>query len=88
MSVDQRRISKSGDDNKDNNKITKHRAIFQRERQNSYVNRQDQSPTRKLGKRQWPWLDTDISKEMVCWIRFYRAKPPASITVKKFRLSL
>ena len=46
------------------------------------------STTGKLGKPQWPWLGTGISKEMVGWIRFYGAKSPASITVKRFRLSL
>ena len=30
-------------ENKSNNKITEHRAIFQRERQNSYVNKQTKS---------------------------------------------
>ena len=68
--------------NKGNNKITEHRAIFQRERQkHKSTNRQNQSTTGKLGKPQWPWLGTGISKEMVGWIRFYDAKPPASITV-------
>ena len=40
--------------NKGNNKITEHQAIFQRERQNSYINkqRQNQSTTGKLGKPQ------------------------------------
>jgi len=52
------------------------------------TNRQNQSTTEKLGKPQWPWLGTDISKEMVGWIRFYGVKPLASITVKRFRLSL
>jgi hypothetical protein len=52
------------------------------------TNRQNQSTTGKLGKPQWPWLGTGISKEMVGWIRFYGAKPPAFITVKSFRLSL
>ena len=52
------------------------------------TNRQNPSTTGKLGKLQWPWLGTGISKEMVGWIRFYGAKPPASITVKRFRLSL
>jgi len=52
------------------------------------TNRQNQSTTGKLGKLQWPWLGTDISKEMVGWIRFYSAKLPASITVKRFWLSL
>ena len=41
----------------------------------------------KTGKPQWPWLGTGISKEMG-WIRFYGTKPPASIKVKRFRLSL
>jgi hypothetical protein len=45
-------------------------------------NRQNQLTTGKLGKPQWPWLGTGISKEMVGWIRFYGAKPPASIMVK------
>ena len=37
--------------NKGNNKITEHRAIFQRERQNSYVNKQTKSVNnRKTGK--------------------------------------
>jgi len=36
--------------NKGNNKITEHRAIFQRERQNSYVNKQTKSVNnRKTG---------------------------------------
>ena len=52
------------------------------------TNRQNQSTTGKLGKPQWSWLGTGISKEMVGWIRFYGAKPLASITVKRFRLSL
>ena len=52
------------------------------------TDRQNQSTTGKLGKLQWPWLGTGISKEMVGWIRFYGAKPPASIAVKGFRLSL
>jgi hypothetical protein len=39
------------------------------------------STTGKLGKPQWSWLGTGISKEMVGWIRFYGARPPASITV-------
>ena len=46
------------------------------------TNRQNQSTTGKLGKPQWPWLGTGISKEIVAWIRFYGAKPPASITVQ------
>jgi hypothetical protein len=46
--------------------------------------RQNQSTTGKLGTPQWPWLGTGISKEMVGWIRFYGAKLPASITVKRF----
>jgi len=33
------------------------------------TNRQNLSKTGKLGKPQWPWLGTDISKEMVGWIR-------------------
>jgi hypothetical protein len=52
------------------------------------TNRQNQSTTGKLGKPQWPWPGTGISKEMVGWIRFYGAKPLAFITVKSFRLSL
>jgi hypothetical protein len=37
--------------NKGNNKITEHRAIFQRERQNAYVNKQTRSVNnRKTGK--------------------------------------
>jgi hypothetical protein len=37
--------------NRGNNKITEHRAIFQRERQNSYVNKQTKSVNnRKTGK--------------------------------------
>ena len=51
------------------------------------TNKQNQSTTGKLGNPQWPWLGTGISKEMVGWIRFYGAKPPASIAVKRFRLS-
>ena len=39
--------------NKGNNKITEHRAIFQRKMQMS-INRQNQSTTGKLGKPQWP----------------------------------
>jgi hypothetical protein len=35
-----------------------------------YINRQNPSTTGKLWKPWWPWLDTGISKEMVCWIRF------------------
>jgi uncharacterized membrane protein YcgQ (UPF0703/DUF1980 family) len=35
-----------------------------------YINRQNQSTTRKLRKPWWPWLGTGISKEMVGWIRF------------------
>jgi hypothetical protein len=46
------------------------------------TNRQNQLTTGKLGKPQWPWLGTGISIEMVGWIRFYSAKPPASIAVK------
>ena len=52
------------------------------------INRQYQSTTGKLGKPQWPWLGTDISKEMVDWIRFYGAKPLAFIAVQRFRLSM
>jgi len=33
------------------------------------TNRQNQSTTGKLGKPQWTWLGTGISKEMVGWIR-------------------
>jgi len=51
------------------------------------TNRQNQSTTGKLWKPQWPWYGTGISKELVGWIRFYGAKPPVSITVKRFRLS-
>jgi hypothetical protein len=58
--------------NKGNNKITQHRAIFQRERQNSYVNKQkNQSTTGKLGKRNGPdlvqafpkkwWVESDFT---------------------------
>ena len=36
----------------------------------NYINRQNQSTYGKLWKPQWPWLGTDISKEMVGWIRF------------------
>ena len=53
-----------------------------------YINRQNQSTTGKLWKPYWPWLGTCISKEMVGWIRFQRAKPPAFITAQRFRLSL
>jgi len=52
------------------------------------TNRQNQSTTGKLGKPQWPWLGTGISKEMVDWIRVYGAKPLAFMTVQRFRLSL
>ena len=53
--------------NKGNNKITEHRAIFQRERQNSQVNKQTKSVNnRKTGKTQWPWLDRGISVGF-CW---------------------
>ena len=45
-------------------------------------NQQNQSTTGKLGKPQWPWHGTGISKEMVGWIRFYGTKPPTPITVK------
>ena len=55
---------------------------------NKSTNRKNQSTTEKLGKLQWPWLGTGISKEMVGWIRFYGTKPPASITVKRLWLSL
>jgi hypothetical protein len=50
------------------------------------TNRQNQSTTGKLGKQQWPWLGTGISKEMLGRIRFYGAKPPAS--TKRFLVSL
>jgi hypothetical protein len=74
--------------NKGNNKITEHRAIFQRESQNSYVNKQTKSVNnRKTGKTQWPWLGTGISKEIVAWISVYGAKPPSSITVKAFTMT-
>jgi hypothetical protein len=53
-----------------------------------YINRQNQSTTGKLRKPLCPWLGTCISKEMVGWIRFYGAKPPAFITVQRFRMSL
>ena len=43
------------------------------------TNKQNQSTTGKLGKPQWPWFGTGISKEMVGWIRFNGAKPPVSI---------
>ena len=59
--------------NKGNNKIT--------EQAHKSTNRQNQSTTGKLGKPQWPWLGTGISKEMADWIRFYGAKPLAFITV-------
>ena len=36
------------------------------------TNRQNQSTTGKLGKPQWPWLGTGISKEMVDWIKILR----------------
>ena len=40
--------------NKGNNKITEHRAIFQRKgKTHRSKNRQDQSITGKLGKSQW-----------------------------------
>ena len=52
------------------------------------TNRQNQSTIGQLGEPQWSWLSTGISKEMVVLIRFYGAKPPASITVKRFRMSL
>jgi hypothetical protein len=39
------------------------------------TNRQNHSTTGKLGKPQWPWLGTGISKEMVGWIRFYDWNP-------------
>ena len=42
----------------------------------------------KLGKPLWPSLGTGISKEILGCFRFYGAKPPAFITVKRFRLSL
>jgi hypothetical protein len=53
-----------------------------------YTNRQNQSTSGKLEKPKWPWLGTGISKEMVGWIRFYDTKPPAFITVQRFRLLL
>jgi hypothetical protein len=57
--------------NKGNNKITKHRAIFQRERQNSYVNKQkNQSTTKNWENRNGPdlvqafpkkwWVESDF----------------------------
>ena len=42
----------------------------------------------KLEKPQWPSLGTGFSKEILCCFRFYGAKTPAFITVKRFRLSL
>ena len=51
------------------------------EKTHKSTNRQNKSTTGKLGKPQWPWLATGISKEMVGWIILYGAKPPASITV-------
>jgi len=63
--------------------------VTKRGRTNTPVNKHTKSVNnRKTGKPQWPWLGTGIFKEMVGWIRFYGAKPPASITVKRFRLSL
>ena len=41
-------ISHSNNVNKGNNKITEHRAIFQREKQNSKVNKQTKSVNRKV----------------------------------------
>ena len=32
------------------------------------INRQNQSTTGKLGKPQWPWLGTGISKKIICVI--------------------
>jgi hypothetical protein len=75
--------------NKRNNKITELRAILQRESQNSQPYKQTKSVNnRKTVKTQWPWLGTGISKEMVGRIRFQGTKPPALITVQRFRLSL
>ena len=48
--------------NKGNNKITEHRAIFQRESQNSYKQTKSFN-NRETGKPQWPWLGTGISTE-------------------------
>jgi hypothetical protein len=73
--------------NKGNNKITEQSSKGKGKTHKS-TNRQNQSTTGKLGKPQWPWLGTGISKETVGWIRFYSAKPPTSITVKRFQLSL
>jgi hypothetical protein len=56
--------------NKGNNKITEHRAIFQRKMQMS-INRQNQSTTGKLGNRNGPdlvqafpkkwWIESDFT---------------------------
>ena len=70
--------------NKGNNKISEHRAIFQRKRQNSLINKQTKSVNnRETGKPAMAWLSTCISKEMVDWIRFYGAKPLAFITIQR-----
>jgi hypothetical protein len=37
--------------NKGNNKITEHRAIFQRERQNSYINKQTKSVNNRKNEK-------------------------------------
>ena len=43
-----------------------------KEKGKTHKSRNWQNPltTEKLGKPQWPWLGTAISKEMVGWIRF------------------
>ena len=73
--------------NKGNNKITEHWAIFQRERQHSLINNQTKSVNNtKTGKTGMAltWY-RHFPQKMVGWIRFYGAKPPASIMDKRFR---
>ena len=52
--------------NKGNNNITELRTILQREsKTHNYIDRQNQSTTGKLWKPYWPWLGTDISKDII-----------------------
>ena len=72
--------------NKNNNKLSISEQSYKgKVKTHYYINRQNRSTTAKLWK--WPLPGTGISKEMVVWIIFQSAKPPALITVQRFQLN-
>jgi hypothetical protein len=74
--------------NKGNNKITQYRAIFQRKRQNSYVNKQKKiSQQPKTGKTAMALTWYKHFQRNGGLNQILRARPPSSITVKRLNNS-